>query len=61
LRHGGCFLLIEELLLYRKYYITVIISWTMSSMKACLKISVLLCVRPIWNSNVNNGVFGSVY
>jgi len=47
LRHGGYLVLVEELLLYQKYYITVIIiSWTMCYIKPYRKILVI-CAGPI--------------
>ena len=51
LRHGGYLVLVEELLLYQKYYVTVIIiSWTMCYMyiKAYRKILVI-CAGSIFN------------
>jgi len=42
LRHGGYLVLVEELLLHQKYYITVIIiSWPMCYIKAYRKILVI--------------------
>jgi len=49
LRHGGYLVLVEELLLYQKYYITVtIISRTMCYIKAYGKILVI-CAGPLFN------------
>ena len=49
LRHGGYLVLVEQLLIYQKYYITAIIfSWTMCYIKAYRKILVI-SAWPIFN------------
>ena len=51
LRHGGYPLLVEEVLLYQKYYTTfIIISWTICHIKADHKtLVILVCARSIFN------------
>jgi len=61
LRHGGYLVLVEQLLLYQKYYITVIIiSWTICYIKAYWKILVI-CAWLIFNSTPKKPLLLSLY